>query len=149
MLVELQALVDDTVLATPRRLSIGLDGGRISMLLAVLSRHAGVTLGNRDVYVNVAGGIKLSETATDVAIALAVLSSHFNKPLPAGTVCFGEIGLSGEVRPVQRGQERLKEAKKLGFRKAIIPQANQATHGPEKLEVVPIKNVGELLELLH
>ena len=132
LLVELQALVDDTVLATPRRLSIGLDGGRISMLLAVLSRHAGVTLGNRD-----------------VAIALAVLSSHFNKPLPAGTVCFGEIGLSGEVRPVQRGQERLKEAKKLGFRKAIIPQANQATHGPEKLEVVPIKNVGELLELLH
>jgi DNA repair protein RadA/Sms len=115
----------------------------------VLSRHAGVTLGNRDVYVNVAGGIKLSETATDVAIALAVLSSYFDKPLPAGTVCFGEIGLSGEIRPVQRGQERLKEAKKLGFRKAIIPQANQATQGTEKLEVVPIKNVGELLELLH
>ena len=149
LLVELQALVDDTVLAAPRRLSIGLDGGRINMLLAVLSRHAGVNLGNRDVYVNVAGGIKLSETATDVAIALAVLSSHFDKPLPVGTVCFGEIGLSGEIRPVQRGQERLKEAKKLGFRQAIIPQANQAAHGPEKLEVVPVKNVGELLELLH
>ena len=119
------------------------------MLLAVLSRHAGITLGNKDVYVNVAGGIKLSETATDVAIALAVLSSHFDKPLPIGTVCFGEIGLSGEIRPVQRGQERLKEAKKLGFTQAIIPHANQTAHGSENLEIVPIKNIGELLELLH
>ena len=149
LLVELQALVDDAVLAAPRRISIGLDGGRINMLLAVLSRHAGVTLGNRDVYVNVAGGIKLSETAADVAIALAVLSSYFDKPLPAGTVCFGEIGLSGEIRPVQRGQERLREAQKLGFKQAIIPQANQAAQSPENLQVVPIKHIGELLELFH
>ncbi len=146
LLVELQALVDNTVLAAPRRLSIGLDVGRINMLLAVLSRHAGVALGNRDVYVNVAGGIKLSETASDVAIALAVLSSHFDNPLSAGTVCFGEIGLSGEIRPVQRGQERLKEAKKLGFKQAIIPHANQPTHGSGNLEIVPIKSIGELLE---
>ncbi len=149
LLVELQALVDDAVLAAPRRLSIGLEGGRINMLLAVLNKHAGIALGNRDVYVNVAGGIKLSETATDVAIVLAVLSSYFDKPLPAGTVCFGEIGLSGEIRPVQRGQERLKEARKLGFKQAIIPHANQAPQDSENLEIVPIKNIVELLEFLN
>jgi len=124
LLVEVQALVDEAHAPNPRRLSVGLEQNRLAMLLAVLHRHAGIAAFDQDVFVNAVGGVKIDEPAADLPVLLAIVSSLRNKPLPEKLVAFGEIGLAGEVRPVQRGQERLREAAKLGFRTAIIPKAN-------------------------
>ncbi len=126
LLVEVQALVDKSPLANPRRLTVGLEASRLAMILAVLHRHTGCLLYDHDVFVNVIGGVKIQEPAADLAIALAVLSSYQNKTLPSKMAVFGEIGLTGEIRPVQRGQERIKEADKMGFDQVLIPKANRA-----------------------
>ena len=123
LLIEIQALVDDTHMANPKRLCIGLEQNRLAMLLAVLHRHAGIPCFNHDVFINAVGGIRITEPGADLAVLAAIVSSIKNKPLSDKMVVFGEIGLAGEIRPVQRGQERLKEAAKLGFIKAIIPES--------------------------
>ena len=128
LLVEIQALVDDAHGFTPKRLTVGLEQNRLAMLLAVLNRHAGIACFDQDVFLNAVGGVKIMEPAADLAVILAMLSSYRNKPLPEKMIAFGEIGLSGEVRPVSRGQERLKEAEKLGFTHAIVPKANLPRH---------------------
>jgi DNA repair protein RadA/Sms len=146
LLVEVQALVDGSSLANPRRLCVGLDGNRLGMLLAVLHRHGGIALAGHDVFINVAGGVRVTETAADVAMVAAVASSHFDRVIPSDTACFGELGLSGEIRPVQKGEERLAEAAKLGFKRALIPQANRIRKPPAGLEIVPLRTVSDLLE---
>lgn len=148
LLVELQALVDDNQLANPRRVSVGIDGNRLAMLLAVLHRHAGITMQNQDVYINVAGGLRISETASDLALLLAVVSSYRNRPLGNDIVVFGEVGLGGEVRPVQRGEDRLNEAAKLGFKRAIIPYANRPKTKRKDIEVLPVRRLTEALDLI-
>ncbi|PIT37685.1 DNA repair protein RadA [Snodgrassella alvi] len=124
LLVEIQALVDDAHGFTPKRLTVGLAQERLAMLLAVLNRHAGIACYDQDVFLNAVGGVKITEPAADLAVILAMLSSHRNRPLPEKLIVFGEVGLSGEIRPVPRGQERLREAEKLGFTHAIVPVAN-------------------------
>ncbi|MEQ1880004.1 MAG: DNA repair protein RadA [Burkholderiales bacterium] len=143
MLVEVQALVDEAHAPNPRRLSVGLEPNRLAMLLAVLHRHAGIAAFDQDVFVNAVGGVKIDEPAADLPVLLAILSSIRNKPLPPKLVAFGEIGLAGEVRPVQRGQERLKEAAKLGFRTAVIPKANAPKTAIEGLEIIAVERVEE------
>ena len=124
MLIEVQALVDPSQLANPRRVAVGFESNRVALLLAVMHRHAGVTLGAHDVFVNVVGGVRLAETAADLAVVAALRSSLDGRPLPHDLVVFGEIGLTGEIRPVPYGEERLREAAKHGFRRAIVPLAN-------------------------
>jgi DNA repair protein RadA/Sms len=124
MLVEVQALVDETQAQAPRRLAQGFDGQRLAMLLAVLHRHCGVACGGSDVFANIVGGLHVSETAADLAVALAIVSSMRETPVPTEVVVFGEVGLTGEVRPVPFGEERLIEAQKHGFRRALVPRAN-------------------------
>jgi DNA repair protein RadA/Sms len=143
MLVEVQALVDEAHAPNPRRLSVGLEQNRLAMLLAVLHRHAGIAAFDQDVFVNAVGGVKIDEPAADLPVLLAILSSIRNKPLPSKLVAFGEIGLAGEVRPVQRGQERLKEAAKLGFRTAVVPKANAPKTAIEGLEIIAVERVEE------
>jgi DNA repair protein RadA/Sms len=145
LLIEVQALVDDTHLANPRRVTVGLDLQRLAMLLAVLHRHGGIPTYNQDVFANVVGGIKVNETSPDLAVLLATLSSIKNKPLPEGLIVFGEVGLGGEIRPVQNGQERIKEAIKHGFKKAIIPLANAPKKNPLEMEIIPVKTLIEAL----
>ncbi|MBT8061464.1 MAG: DNA repair protein RadA, partial [Gammaproteobacteria bacterium] len=128
MLLEIQALVDDSQLANPRRVSIGLEHNRLAMLLAVLHRHGGVSLSSQDVFLNVVGGLRISETGSDLAAVLAVVSSYRDLVLPEGLLAFGELGLSGELRPVYNGEERLKEAAVHGFKHAVIPAANAPRH---------------------
>jgi DNA repair protein RadA/Sms len=141
--VEVQALVDGSQ-GHPRRLTVGLDGNRLAMLLAVLHRHAAIACADQDVFVNAVGGVRIVEPAADLAVALAVCSSLSGRPLPPKTVVFGEIGLAGEVRPAPRGQERLREAARLGFRRAIIPRAN-APRQPvaDGLEIVAVERISE------
>lgn len=148
MLVEVQALVDESHLANPRRVTLGLDQNRLAMLLAVLHRHGGVATYNQDVFVNVVGGVRVTETAADLALLLAVISSLKNKPLPEDLVVFGEVGLAGEIRPVQNGQERLREAAKHGFKRAIIPKANAPKKSFEGIEVMPVTRLSEALSNL-
>ncbi len=143
LLVEVQALVDEAHAPNPRRLSVGLEQNRLAMLLAVLHRHAGIVAFDQDVFVNAVGGVKIDEPAADLPVLLAIVSSLRNKPLPEKLVAFGEIGLAGEVRPVQRGQERLREAAKLGFKLAIIPKANVPKVAIEGMEVVSVERVEE------
>ncbi len=143
LLVEVQALVDEAHAPNPRRLSVGLEQNRLAMLLAVLHRHAGIVAFDQDVFVNAVGGVKIDEPAADLPVLLAIVSSLRNKPLPEKLVAFGEIGLAGEVRPVQRGQERLREAAKLGFKLAIIPKANAPKVAIEGMEVVSVERVEE------
>jgi DNA repair protein RadA/Sms len=143
MLVEIQALVDDARAPNPRRLSVGLEQARLALLLAVLHRHAGVACFDQDVFVNAVGGVKIDEPAADLAVLLAIVSSLKNTPLPAKLVVFGEVGLAGEVRPVQRGQERLREAAKLGFTQALIPHANRPRQPIAGLEVMAVRRVEE------
>ncbi len=138
LLVEVQALVDEAHAPNPRRLSVGLEQNRLAMLLAVLHRHAGIACFDQDVFVNAVGGVKITEPAADLAVLLAIVSSLRNKPLPTKLVVFGEVGLAGEVRPVQRGQERLKEAAKLGFTHAVIPKANNPKQRIAGMEVVAV-----------
>ena len=143
LLVEVQALVDEAHAPNPRRLSVGLEQNRLAMLLAVLHRHAGIAAFDQDVFVNAVGGVKIDEPAADLPVLLAIVSSLKNKPLPEKMVAFGEIGLAGEVRPVQRGQERLREAAKLGFRIAIVPKANLPKAAIEGMEVIGVERVEE------
>jgi len=144
LLVEIQALVDHSG-PSPRRLSVGLDRDRLAMLLAVLHRHAGVACMDQDVFVNAVGGVRISEPAADLAVLLAIQSSLRGKPLPKGFIAFGEIGLAGEVRPAPRGQERLKEAAKLGFSVALIPKANAPKKPIEGLKVYAVERVDEAI----
>ena len=143
MLVEIQALVDDSHAPNPRRLTVGLEQNRLALLLAVLHRHAGIACFDQDVFVNAVGGVKIDEPAADLAVLLAIVSSLKNTPLPAKLVVFGEVGLAGEVRPVQRGQERLREAAKLGFTQALIPHANRPRQPIAGLEVLAVRRVEE------
>ena len=145
LLVEIQALVDEAHAPNPRRLSVGLEQNRLAMLLAVLHRHAGIAAFDQDVFVNAVGGVKIDEPAADLPVLLAIVSSLRNKPLPEKLVAFGEIGLAGEVRPVQRGQERLREAAKLGFTLAMIPPANLPKTPIEGIEVISVERVEEAL----
>lgn len=147
LLVELQALADTTPLPHPKRVAIGLDPHRLSMLLAVLHRHGGIKAYDQDIFINVVGGIRLSETSgSDLPILLAILSSLYNRPLPQDLIAFGEIGLSGEIRPVTGGQERLHLAAKHGFKRAIIPQANTPKQMISGISVVPVSSVAQVLE---
>lgn len=151
MLVEIQALVDSGG-PSPRRLSVGLDRDRLAMLLAVLHRHAGVACMDQDVFVNAVGGVRISEPAADLAVMLAITSSLRGKALPKGFVAFGEVGLAGEVRPAPRGQERLKEAAKLGFRVAVVPKANAPKKGSrdfEGLTIHPVDRIEEAMEVVR
>ncbi|MDH5824177.1 DNA repair protein RadA [Luteimonas sp. RD2P54] len=147
LLVEVQALVDASPLSNPRRVAVGLEQNRLAMLLAVLHRHGGIVVGDQDVFVNVVGGIRVQETAADLPVLLAVLSSLHDRPLPEKTVAFGEVGLSGEIRPVPNGEERLREAATHGFRRAIVPKANAPKSGAFKgLEVIAVERLSEALE---
>ena len=148
LLVEVQALVD-TGGPSPRRLSVGLERDRLAMLLAVLHRHAGVACMDQDVFVNAVGGVRISEPAADLAVMLSIQSSLRGKPLPSGFVAFGEVGLAGEVRPAPRGQERLKEAAKLGFSVAVIPKANAPKKPIEGLTVHAVERVDEAISLVR
>ena len=143
MLVEIQALVDEAHAPNPRRLSVGLEQNRLALLLAVLHRHAGIACFDHDVFVNAVGGVRITEPAADLAVLMAVVSSLKDKPLPARLVVFGEVGLAGEVRPVQRGQERLREAAKLGFTHALIPHANRPKQAVAGIEVIAVRRVEE------
>jgi DNA repair protein RadA/Sms len=148
LLVEVQALVDRSTLGNPRRLCVGFDSNRLGMLLAILHRHAGLSLFDKDIFVNVAGGVRIAETAADLAISAAVISSLKDKVLGRQTAFFGELGLSGEVRPVTRGEDRLREAAKLGFSRAFIPKGNRIKESPEGLNVIKINSAAELFEQL-
>jgi DNA repair protein RadA/Sms len=143
LLVEVQALVDASHAPNPRRLSVGLEQNRLALLLAVLHRHAGIACFDQDVFINAVGGVRITEPAADLAVLMAVVSSLKNKPLPAKLVVFGEVGLAGEVRPVQRGQERLREAAKLGFTHALIPHANRPKQAVAGIEVIAVRRVEE------
>lgn len=141
LLVEVQSLVDQSSLANPRRVTVGLDNQRLAMLLAVLNRHAGFSLYDQDVFVNVIGGVKVHEPAADLAILLSVLSSFKNKPLDSDLAVFGEVGLTGEIRPVQRGLDRIKEVEKLGFKRLIIPKGNQSGIKSSKLHIMAVSTL--------
>jgi len=143
MLLEVQALVDEAHAPNPRRLSVGLEQNRLALLLAVLHRHAGIACYDQDVFVNAVGGVRITEPAADLAVLMAIVSSLKNRPLPPKLVVFGEVGLAGEVRPVQRGQERLREAAKLGFARALIPYANRPRQAIAGLEVIAVRRVEE------
>ncbi len=145
LLVEIQALVDAGHGSQPRRLSVGLDSVRLALLLAILHRHAGIDHHDQDVFVNAVGGVRISEPAADLAVVLAILSSLKNRALPAGLAVFGELGLAGEVRPSPRGQERLREAVKLGFGRVIAPKANAPKKPIEGLEVIGVDRIEEAL----
>jgi len=149
LLVEIQALVDTAHVPNPRRLSVGLEGTRLAMLLAVLHRHAGVVTYDQDVFVNAVGGVKITEPAADLAVLLAIMSSLGNKPLPKGLVVFGEVGLAGEIRPAPRGQERLREAAKLGFSVALIPKANAPKQAIEGLDIWAVDRVDAAIARLR
>ncbi len=148
MLVELQALVDDSHSSNPRRVSLGMDPNRLNMLLAVMHRHGGIAMYDQDVFINVVGGVRLTETCADTALLLAALSSFRDKPLPTNVFTFGEIGLAGEIRPVANGQERLREAAKHGFKVAIIPKANlpRKNETIDGLTIIPVQRISELME---
>jgi DNA repair protein RadA/Sms len=146
LLVELQALVDDAHGSQPRRLGVGLEQNRLAMLLAVLHRHAGIALFDQDVFVNAVGGVRVAEPGADLAITLAIVSSLRNKPLPGKHVVFGEVGLAGEVRPVQRGQERIREAAKLGFTHAIVPAANRPRQAVEGMQIVAVERLAQAVD---
>jgi len=146
LLVEIQALVDTAHVPNPRRLAVGLEQNRLALLLAVLHRHAGIACFDQDVFLNAVGGVKITEPAADLAILLAIHSSMRNKPLPKGLITFGEVGLAGEIRPCPRGQERLKEAAKLGFSVALIPKANAPKQAIEGLRIVAVDRIEQAID---
>jgi DNA repair protein RadA/Sms len=148
LLVEVQALVDPVQGGVARRLAVGLDAQRLALLLAVLHRHGGVETGQFDVFVNAVGGVRINEPAADLAVLASVYSSLKNISLSTKSLVFGEVGLAGEIRPVQRGQERLREAAKLGFRRALIPLANRPKQAIEGIEIVTVARVADALEHL-
>lgn len=149
LLVEIQALVDASHAPNARRLSVGLEQNRLAMLLAVLHRHAGIAAFDQDVFINAVGGVKIVEPAADLAVLMAIHSSMRNRPLPRGLVVFGEVGLAGEIRPAPRGQERLREAAKLGFSMALIPKANAPKHPIEGLQIVAVDRIDQALSKLR
>lgn len=149
LLVEIQALVDDSQLANPRRVAVGLEQNRLALLLAVLHRHGGLHIGAMDVFVNVVGGVKVLETSADLALLMSLVSSLKNSVLPRDLVVFGEVGLGGEIRPVPSGQERLKEAAKHGFTKAIVPRANVPREGIAGMNVVAVDKLSGALDALE
>jgi len=149
LLVEIQALVDSAHAPNPRRLSVGLEQNRLAMLLAVLHRHAGVATWEQDVFVNAVGGVRIAEPAADLAVTLAVVSSLTDRPIAEKVAVFGEVGLAGEVRPAPRGQERLREAAKLGFTKMILPRANQPKAKVAGLDILPVERVDQAVQLLR
>ena len=148
LLVEIQALVDASQYGNPRRVSVGLDNNRVAMLLAVLHRHGGVFMADQDVFVNVVGGVKVAETSADLAVLLAIVSSFRDKALPRELVVFGEVGLAGEIRPVPSGQERLSEAAKHGFTRAIVPKANAPKKPIAGMQVIAVSKLSEAIDAL-
>ena len=148
LLVEIQALVDSSQLGNPRRVAVGLEQNRLAMLLAILHRHGGLYMADQDVFVNVVGGVKVTETSADLALLLAIVSSFKDRSLPKDLVVFGEVGLAGEIRPVPGGQERLQEAAKHGFTRAIIPKANAPKRKINGLEVVGVTKIDQALDAL-
>lgn len=149
LLVEIQALVDDSHQGNPKRVAVGLEQNRLSMQLAILHRHGGILIGDQDVFVNAVGGVKVSETSADLALLLAVLSSFRNRPLGKELVSFGEVGLAGEIRPVPSGQERLKEAIKHGFKRAIVPRANVPKGLPSDVEIIAVDTLEQALNAIE
>ncbi|MAK66932.1 DNA repair protein RadA [Methylophaga sp.] len=148
MLVEVQALVDESPLGNPRRVSVGLEQNRLAMLLAILHRHGGITCHDQDVFINVVGGVKLSETGADLAVLTAVISSLRNKAIPQDWVVFGEVGLTGEIRPVQAGEERIRDAGKHGFKVALVPAANAPRKSISGLKVIAVHHLQQAIEAL-
>lgn len=148
LLVELQALVDPSPFGNPRRVTVGLDSNRLAMLLAVLHRHGGLAVADQDVFANVVGGVKINETSADLAVLAAIVSSLRDRALPHDLVIFGEVGLSGEIRPVPNGQERLLEAGKHGFRRAIVPKGNLPRSKPEGMKIIATERLEQALDAL-
>jgi len=148
MLVEVQALVDESPLGNPRRVSVGLEQNRVAMLLAILHRHGGVTCHDQDVFINVVGGVKLSETGADLSVLAAVMSSLRNKALPHDWVVFGEVGLTGEIRPVQAGEDRIRDAAKHGFTTALVPAANAPRKPVKGMKVIAVQHLSAAIEAL-
>ena len=148
LLVEIQALVDYSQMANPKRIAVGLEQNRLAMLLAVLHRHGNVQMNDQDVFVNVVGGVKVAETSADLALLLAMVSSFRNHILPKELIAFGEVGLAGEIRPVPNGTERIIEAAKHGFKKAIVPKANMPKQPVEGIEIVGVTRLSEALEAI-
>ena len=142
----MQALVDESRLANPRRVCVGLEQNRLSMLLAVMHRHAGIAMYDQDVFVNVVGGVRIGETAADLPVLLAVLSSLRDRPLPMGTAIFGEVGLAGEIRPVPNGPDRLNEAAKHGFKRAIAPKQNLPKGGVKGIEIIGVDRLSDAVD---
>lgn len=149
LLVEIQALVDYSQLANPRRVAVGLEQNRLALLLAVLHKHGGLQMSDQDVFVNVVGGVKVTETSADLALLLALISSFRDRPLPRELVVFGEVGLAGEIRPVPSGQERLMEAAKHGFKKAVVPKANMPKQTLEGMTVYGVSKLSDALAVLE
>jgi DNA repair protein RadA/Sms len=149
ILLEVQALVDLSRLNNPRRVALGLEHNRLAMMLAILHRHGGVALADHDVFINVVGGMRVSETGADLPMLLALHSSFRDSPLASGTICFGEVGLSGEIRPVPDGEQRLREAAGHGFTRALVPAPNLPKKPPAGIEVIPLRHVAEAIEKIY
>ncbi len=145
ILVEVQALVDQCHVMPPKRLAVGMDNYRLAMLIAIMQRNLGISLYDQDIFLNIVGGVKISEPAVDLAVALAIISSFKNKALPEKLAVFGEVGLSGEIRTVQKGQERIKEAAKLGFEKIIVPKANAPRESIKDAEVIKATDLSQVV----
>ncbi|MDE9484374.1 magnesium chelatase domain-containing protein, partial [Xenorhabdus bovienii] len=148
LLVEIQALVDHSMMPNPRRVAVGLEQNRLAILLAVLHRHGGLQMADQDVFVNVVGGVKVTETSADLALLLSLVSSFRNRPLPRDLVVFGEVGLAGEIRPVPSGQDRISEAAKHGFKRAIVPHANMPKKALPDMKVFGVKKLADALSIL-
>ena len=148
LLVELQALVDHNQGTHARRVAVGLDQNRLNLLLAVLHRHGGLALSDQDVFVNVVGGVKATEAASDLALLLSIVSSFQNKAIARHTIAFGEVGLSGEIRPVPHGQDRILDAMKHGFKRAVVPKANLPKKPIEGIDVIGVSQLAEALEVI-
>lgn len=148
LLVEVQSLVDESHLANPRRVTLGMEQNRLNMLLAVLHRHGGIAMFDQDVYINVVGGVRITETAADLPVLLAVLSSFRDRPLPHDLAIFGEVGLAGEIRPVPSGQERLQEAAKHGFKRVILPRANAPKKSVDGVEIIAVDRLSDALDAI-